>query len=197
VLVVGGALCVPMCLPSFAADSTPDAGSGSGAELSVLFTRTSDPLLESEAASGSTRASKVGVPFRHASERPRCTAKRWRAPRPHHFKISLEVSGVPATGYSDAVVRMGVQNGAGLRPLKSATGDPRSRTRTHDTERPKEHPHGAAPRLGNYSVCGVRPLADPPARGPTGGWAIPQHPIELVLQAAGAPHSVLAVTCVD
>jgi hypothetical protein len=63
VLVVGGGLCVSMGLPSFAANSTPDAGSGSGAELSVLFARTSDPLLESEAASGSTLASKVGVPF--------------------------------------------------------------------------------------------------------------------------------------
>ena len=68
VLVVGEELCVSMCLASFAAGSTPDAGSGLGAELNVLFALSSDPLLGSGAASGSTLASKVGVPFRNASE---------------------------------------------------------------------------------------------------------------------------------
>ena len=53
-LVVGGELCVSVCLRSFAADFSPDAGSGSGAESGVCFAFISDPGLESESVSGST-----------------------------------------------------------------------------------------------------------------------------------------------
>ena len=68
VLVVGEELCVSMCLASFAAGSTPDAGSDLDEELNVLFAPSSDPLLGSQAASGSTLAFKVRVSFRNASE---------------------------------------------------------------------------------------------------------------------------------
>ena len=53
-LVVGGELCVSVCSRSFAADFSPDAGSGSGAKSSICFAFISDPGLEFKSASGST-----------------------------------------------------------------------------------------------------------------------------------------------